>query len=166
MQMKTQKGKLLALFLVMAVIIVLIGPKPLIKLLGAEQMNSGIQAELICPTPIEQENGGIIYERVITELDAKAGSEAAQELYKAMSEIYAIGRWRLPFKNVLIYSTNHDSLSITFSIDGNTVDLMLLSGSHTIYDFGVRSQQFYVKGDTFKQLSTIIEKYGVSRVAD
>ena len=94
-------------------------------------------------------------------MDESPEDPAAQELYDAMSKVRAVKRWRLPFEKAMVYTTGYDSLSITFLVDGKRVDLSMLSDSHTIYDLGIRSRQFHVSPDSFEELATVIEKYGV-----
>lgn len=159
--MKLQKGKIFAIFAVVLVLVVWFYPRPLTKQLGLESFNSMIASSIIRSNPVKQKDGSTIYETVIIEMDASSNDPAAQELYDAMSKVQAVKRWRLPFEKAMVYTTGYDSLSITFLVDGKRVDLSMLSDSHTIYDLGIRSRQFYVDPDSFEKLAAVVEKYGV-----
>lgn len=158
--MRIQKGKVVLLFVVAFVLAIWFYPRPLTKCIGLEQFDSKIEATLVRPTPIQQEDGSTVYEHIKVELETESDSAVAQELYNVMSDIRAIRRWRLPFEHVIVYSTANDSVSLSFQVDGETVYLSLLSDTHTIYDIGFKNRQFYVNDNTFERLAGIVEKYG------
>ena len=159
--MKIQKGKIFAIFAVVLVLAVWFYPRPLTKQIGLETFESKISASIIRSNPIKQKNGSTVFENIIIELEANSDDLAVQELYDAMSKIDTVKRLRLPFEKALVYTTGYDSLSITFLVDGKRVDLSMLSDSHTIYDLGIRNRQFHVNPDSFEELATVVEKYGV-----
>lgn len=159
--MKIQKGKIFAILVVILVLVTWFYPRPLTKQLGLENFESKISSSIIRSNPVKQKNGSIVFETIVIELEANSDDPAALELYDTMSKIRAVKRWRLPFEKAMIYTTGHDSLSFTFSLDGKRVDLSMLSDSHTIYDLGIRSRQFHVNPDSFEKLATVVEKYGV-----
>ena len=159
--MKIQKGKIIAMCVIVLALVVWYYPRPLTKQLGLEQFESILAASIIRSNPVKQKNGSTVFETIIIEMDANADDPEAQELYDAMSEVRAVKRWRLPFEKAMVYTTGYDSLSITFLVDGKRVDLSMLSDSHTIYDLGIRSRQFHVSPDSFEELAAVVEKYGV-----
>ena len=159
--MKIQKGKIIAMCVIVLALVVWYYPRPLTKQLGLEQFESILAASIIRSNPVKQKNGSTVFETIIIEMDANADDPAAHELYDAMSKVRAVKRWRLPFEKAMVYTTGYDSLSITFLVDGKRVDLSMLSDSHTIYDLGIRSRQFHVSPDSFEELAAVVEKYGV-----
>jgi len=149
---------------ILAVVLVLIFwfyPRPLTEQLGLESFESTVSADLGRSNWVEQENGSKIIEDMWMELKAEPDDPAVQELYEVMSEIRAVRRWRLPFEKVTVYHSGYDSFSMKFSVNGKRVVLDFLADTHTIYDTGIRNQQFHVSPDSFEKLAAVIEKYGV-----
>ena len=103
--------------------------RPLGEVLRAAEMDSPVDATLIRSIPVPQADGSVAYESQVIRLQADPGSEAALALAGAMEEVRVRGRLRLPFERVTVYATGQDSLSVTFSSEGKTRDLVLLSGS-------------------------------------
>ena len=115
--MKIQKGKVFAILAVMLVLVIWFYPRPLTKQLGLENFESKISSSILRSNPVKQKNGSTVFETIVIELEANSEDPAAQELYNAMSKIRAVKRWSLPFEKAMIYTTGHDSLSFTFSVD-------------------------------------------------
>ena len=69
----------------------------------------------------------------------------------------------LPFEKVYVYVTGQDNLSISFSADGKSVELILLSGDSTVYDVGSKRRSFSVAEYSFERLAKVVEQYGEIR---
>ena len=86
---------------------------------------------------------------------------AAKALIKVMGDVTCRKRGlMLPFEKVVVYSTGQDNLSISFTSGGKKVELVLLSGSSTLYDVGSKSRSFDVAEYTFEKLAKVIEEHG------
>lgn len=108
--------------------------------------------------PIEQEDGSTVYENKVYEFREVADSDAGKAILEALTEIQCRQRFRLPFEKVMVYSSGHDSISISFASDGKPLELVMLSGSSTMYDLG-SNQTFQVGKDAFAPLSAIAAQY-------
>ena len=135
--------------------------RPLGEVLRAAEMDSPVDATLIRSIPVPQADGSVVYESQVIRLQADPGSEAALALAGALEEVRVRVRLRLPFERVTVYATGQDSLSVTFSSEGKTRDLVLLSGSGTLYDMGVSGRSYAVEAGAFETLARVVEEYGL-----
>ena len=159
--MKISKYIVTTAVIILFVIFWVGGSKPLDKAVGADKIDSDIQATLMRSVALKNADGSTTYENAVFELDAAADSEAANELIKAMGNVTCRKRGlMLPFEKVYVYVTGQDNLSISFSSEGKAVQLVLLSGDSTLYDTGSKRRSFDVAEYAFEKLANVVEQYG------
>jgi hypothetical protein len=135
--------------------------RPLGEVLRAAEMDSLVDATVIRSIPLRNADGSGSYRTEVFRLQAPPDSDAAIALTEVMGEIPCQGRWRLPFERITVCETGRDSVSITFSSGGRTRDLVLLSGSRTLYDMGISGWAYRVDDGAYEALAAVVEEYGI-----
>jgi len=162
--MKISKYIVTTVVIILFVVFWVGGAKPLDKMVNIDKMDSDIEATLIRSVEFKHSDGSITYDNAVIELSGSADSEAAKALIKTMGDTTCRRRgFMLPFEKIYVYVTGQDSLSISFSADGRKVELVLLSGSSTLYDTGTKNRSFDVAEYTFEKLAKVVEEYGSPR---
>lgn len=111
-----------------------------------------------------QEDNGYRYEEYIWDLQAEAGSSAAEAFYDAMDQITVHRRMRLPMERNYVYLTGENNLSVTMRSKEERIDLTLLTGSHSIAVSGERDKLFRISDDSaFYSLEAVVKQYGTKR---
>ena len=134
--------------------------RPLGDVLRTAEIDSLVDATVIRSIPLQSADGSVSYQQQVIRLQAQPDSEAALALAAVMEEIPCQGKPRLPFEQITLYETGRDSLSITFSSDGRARDLVLLSGSGTLYDMEISGWSYRVEEGAYEALAAVVEEYG------
>lgn len=162
--MKASKYVITTVMVILLVVFWVIGAKPLSDMVKTAEIDSNIEATLMRSIEIKNADGSITYENAVIEFNEASDSEAAKALIKVMGDVTCRKRGlMLPFEKVVVYSTGQDNISISFTSGGKKVELVLLSGSSTLYDVGSKSRSFDVAEYTFEKLAKVIEEHGSVR---